>query len=356
MQDFFDKISSFYEAQKPFVVYRKPKTQTVNLMVQTDSELHVLIDFAESGFVFAPFESEREKIIFPRANCTCSKMVYKDSDIDLKKKTSNQNFQELPKLGDKNIYLKLVNAAMDFIETGEAEKVVLSRKIEIEQRTNASEILKKLILKYPEAFVYFWHHPKVGTWMGASPEVLVSSENNSIVTMALAGTQKFDGTTEVEWGAKEIREQEIVTDFIVRTLRNIVTEVGETKTIRAGNLLHLRTKIKGKLEDIGQFSEIVAKLHPTPAVCGLPKENAKDFILKYEGYDRKFYTGFLGELNISDLNNNRSSELFVNLRCMELLNDKVSIFVGGGITSKSNPEKEWDEIMAKSLTMRSVLD
>ena len=325
-------------------------------MVQKDSELHVLKDFAESGFVLAPFDSEREKIIFPREKCECSTMVFNNPEFNLKRKTSTQNFQKFPKSGDKKIYLKLVNAAIDFIDTGKAEKVVISKKIEIEKKPKIIEILINLLMNYPEAFVYFWHHPNVGTWMGASPELLVSAKNSSIETMALAGTQKFDGTTEVEWGVKEMREQEIVTDFIVRTLGNIVTGVGEIETVRAGNLLHLRTKIKGELKEMGQFSKMIAQLHPTPAVCGLPKEKTKEFILKNEGYDRKFYTGFLGELNSPDLKNNRNSELFVNLRCMELFYEKVSIFVGGGITSKSDPEKEWDEIMAKSLTMRSVLD
>ena len=90
-------------------------------------------------------------------------------------------------------------------------------------------------------------------------------------------------------------------------------------------------------------------MHPTPAVCGFPKKESKDFILKNERYDRAFYTGFLGELNMS------TSELYVNLRCMEIEKESIHIYVGGGITKESDPEKEWNETVAKSKTIKGVL-
>ncbi len=82
-------------------------------------------------------------------------------------------------------------------------------------------------------------------------------------------------------------------------------------------------------------STLIKKLHPTPAVCGLPLESSKEFILKNENYKRTYYTGFLGELNLTKENKN-TSELFVNLRCMEIKNSSAFIFVGGGITKESN--------------------
>jgi len=95
-------------------------------------------------------------------------------------------------------------------------------------------------------------------------------------------------------------------------------------------------------------------LHPTPAVCGLPKNEAKSFILENENYDRKYYTGFLGELN-SDVNGINTSSLYVNLRCMEIAKDEAIIYVGGGITKDSIPEKEWEETVRKTATMKKVL-
>ena len=99
---------------------------------------------------------------------------------------------------------------------------------------------------------------------------------------------------------------------------------------------------------------LVDLLHPTPAVCGLPKEAAKQFILENENYNRSYYTGFLGELNMG-LQNKNDSHLFVNLRCMEIEKNEAYIYVGGGITKESNPEEEWEETVAKSNIMLKVL-
>jgi isochorismate synthase len=98
------------------------------------------------------------------------------------------------------------------------------------------------------------------------------------------------------------------------------------------------------------LQQVIQLLHPTPAVCGFPKEQSKDFILENENYDRTFYTGFLGELNIEN-----QTDLFVNLRCMEIEDAKAHLFMGCGITKDSIPEKEWEESINKSATMKKIL-
>jgi isochorismate synthase len=105
------------------------------------------------------------------------------------------------------------------------------------------------------------------------------------------------------------------------------------------------------------LEEIIKALHPTSAVCGLPKAAAKDFILQNEPYDRSYYSGFLGELNI-DLATFRTeqSDLFVNLRCMKINEKQVELFIGCGITKDSVPEAEFIETVNKSMTMRKVLN
>ncbi len=82
----------------------------------------------------------------------------------------------------------------------------------------------------------------------------------------------------------------------------------------------------------------------------MPKSVATKFILKNEGYNRAYYSGFLGELNIHDVTN-----LFVNLRCMQLEKMIASIYVGGGITKDSNSKKEWDETVCKAEVIKKVL-
>ena len=98
------------------------------------------------------------------------------------------------------------------------------------------------------------------------------------------------------------------------------------------------------------LKDLIRKLHPTPAVCGLPRDKAKEFIIKNENYNREFYTGFLGEITNTD------SSLFVNLRCMKLEENIANIYVGGGITKDSNSKQEWLETVSKTQTMKSVLE
>ena len=130
-----------------------------------------------------------------------------------------------------------------------------------------------------------------------------------------------------------------------------ILKVSPIETIKAGNVLHLLTKIYGALKlDKYNLKNFINALHPTPAICGIPRKKAKQFILDSEGYNREFYTGFLGELNSEE-----RSELYVNLRCMQLKQNNAIIYVGGGITKDSIPEKEWIETVNKTNTIKKVL-
>jgi len=193
--------------------------------------------------------------------------------------------------------------------------------------------------------------------MGAFSEQFLKTENNILSTAALAGTQKLNGHNDVIWQHKEKEEQEIVSTFIVDHLSKIVSDLNYSLpyTIKAGNLAHIRTDISGILNEQHHLKEIISILHPTPAVCGYPKDIAKQFILENESYDREFYAGFLGELNYPLGDHSKITDLFVNLRCMKIQDNKAFLFMGGGITKDSIPEKEWLETVNKSMTMKKIL-
>ena len=232
-------------------------------------------------------------------------------------------------------------------------KIVLSRKEELKLTNfSISKTFEKLVYNYGNAFVYVWYHPKVGLWFGATPEQLVSIKLKTFSTVSLAGTQVYKDSLDVMWNKKELEEQQIVTNYIESNLNSLVDDLSISKptTIKAGNLLPLKTVIKGLLNEKFDLKNLIDNLHPTPAVCGMPMNNAKEFILKNEDYKRQFYTGFLGELNIDN-----SSDLFVNLRCMKIENSIASLFIGGGITIDSIPENEWLETVEKSKVMKKVL-
>jgi len=380
LEDFFERIQQHLSINLPFVVYRKPNEEKVNAILQNNDAIHTIKDFSESGFVFAPFDNSEETILIPfsQSNFITGLVVISNyiGKSDNSEEILKQHFDKLSVTvksdKEKRYHINLVEKAIETIDTEELLKVVLSRKEAVDiSETNPLETFKQLLNAYKSAFVYCWFHPKVGLWLGATPETLLKTEGSRFSTMALAGTQPYTESQQIVWGNKEVDEQKLVTDFVVDSLQSKVStlNVSDVETVRAGNLLHLKTKITGVLNN--GIQEVLKVLHPTPAVCGLPKVLAKDFIIKNENYNREFYTGFLGELNLTQKtsrNSNRrnvennayasikkTSNLFVNLRCMQLKNNRAMIYVGGGITKDSIPESEWQETVIKTYVMKKVL-
>ncbi|MCJ8167054.1 chorismate-binding protein [Pontibacter sp. E15-1] len=255
-----------------------------------------------------------------------------------------------------------VARAVEAIRAGEMEKVVMSRNY-LEPLPPAFDpivALEAMLQVYPRAFVSLVSIPGVGTWMGASPEILVSVDEEKVFrTVALAGTQPAAGTTSVanaSWRQKEIEEQAMVERYILKCFKALrlrdYTEVGP-RTVVAGNLMHLRTDFKVNLKEVDfptLGSDMLQLLHPTSAVCGLPKEPSLQFIQDNEGYDRSFYSGYLGPVNSTN-----GTHLYVNLRCMEILARHAILYAGAGITAESDPAHEWQETQHKMQTMRRIL-
>jgi len=343
-----DKMLHHHQQNLPFVVYCKPNSDTVLGLLQQNDSLYEIQDFTEKGFVFASFDGSQNYIIPDNASEQWSEDWISNSEtipqneVDFGNDISAQaNFQDL------------VSKGIQAIHTGEFQKVVVSRKESVAlEHFDLGTTFKKLVAQYRSAFVYCFHHPKIGTWLGASPEQLLNANSNSFETMALAGTQKDTGAATVVWQQKEQEEQQFVTDYIVSKLKDSGAEiqVSEAYSVKAGSLWHIKTDISGELGPELDLKKAIELLHPTPAVCGVPKAISKAFIIANENYNRSFYTGFLGELN-----SNFTSDLFVNLRCMQIENNVAHLYVGCGITKDSNPEKEWKESVNKSMTMKRIL-
>jgi len=332
--------------QKPFVIYRKPGSSSVTGIFQRGKVSHGCNKFCGPGFVFAPFDGNSAWIL-PES----------DSDMvaeDFKVKANDSVAPEFaPDADAKQDFEQLVAKAVAEIKAGAFEKVVLSRSENVKLKDfDAIAAFENLAGAYPAAFVYLWFHPETDIWMAATPETLLKANGTGFSTMALAGTQAFHGESDVSWPEKEMEEQRFVTDYIWNNLEPITSEIelSAPYTTRAGNLLHIRTDIKGRLSDASDISKVVSILHPTPAVCGLPKQEALNFIRENEGYDREFYAGFLGEIELRG-----KTDLYVNLRCMKVSGDSATLFMGCGITRDSVAEKEFMETVNKSLTVRKGL-
>ncbi|MDO6812054.1 isochorismate synthase [Tenacibaculum soleae] len=345
----FLNIKKALDNQLPFVVYCKPNSSILKGWFQKNDTLFTSDKYDESGFIFAPFNDKHDAILLPE-----NQSFFFEENITTTLDYIEKN-QIKPNNSSEEKHIELIKKGIKAIDNKQFKKVVLSRKEAIDLTDfNPIITLKKLLKNYPNAFTYLWFHPKVGMWLGATPETLVKIKGNNFKTMSLAGTQVYEVNKEVNWQPKEITEQQFVTDYITDKLAPICKKItkGAVETIKAGNLLHLKTQISGEL--LTTTTVLIKKLHPTPAVCGLPLKPSKDFILNNENYNRTYYTGFLGELNLKSQNKN-TSELFVNLRCMEVKNNTAYIFVGGGITKESNPKNEWNETVAKTKTMKKVL-
>jgi isochorismate synthase len=337
----FKEIQALLAKGNPFVCYVKPNENHWNLLQQNSEE--IILFSGQKGFVFAPFDAGF-KVVIPTTDADLSTGILEEI------KTNKSINLDVLVTNQKEAFEQLVSNGFQAIINGNFEKVVLSRKIKIPKEISILETFQNLIASYPTAFRYLFFHPRVGIWLGATPEQLVNIKDNRFETMALAGTQLY--SENIVWETKEIQEQQFVTDYILAKVKDKANLVNftEAQTVKAGNLAHLQSLISGELTNDFQALELIESLHPTPAVCGLPKEKAIAFISINEGYDRKYYTGFLGEYQM-----NNQTDLFVNLRCLEVEKNTTNIYVGCGITKDSIPEKEFIETENKSMTMRNVL-
>ena len=353
MTDLFIKVIVQLQQQLPFVLYCKPNSDRIVGLFQKNDHLYFLENFKETGFVFAPFDGDAIPYI-----------PQKYSDVLVEKVTISDFYVEtiITDSTDeqaKNTFESLVRKGLEAIKNNQFQKVVLSRKELVDLIDYDLEtVFKKLIYNYPSAFNYCFYHPKIGIWFGATPEQFLKLNQKSLQTVALAGTQVAGVSDKINWNEKEKVEQQLVTDFITSGLVGKVNKlvVSSPYSVKAGNLRHIKTDITSTIKSKKAISEIILALHPTAAVCGLPKEAAKAFILENEKYDREYYSGFLGELNI-DLATFRTaqSDLFVNLRCMKIKGKVAELFVGCGITAASIPGDEFLETVNKSMTIKRVL-
>lgn len=360
MQDNLKEIIRILWSKRiPFVAYRIPWKQEVTILAQKSSLIKSIdLDDIESvsGFILAPFESVLTKkayILKPDIIYTSSTPLGEVEKLSLQADHGTKNTFNNP-IWLKETYLEKANAVLKVLKKNKLQKLVLSRIVEKELKVNFKPCEAYVLLnqRYEHSFNYLCNLPAIGSWMGATPETFLRIYNNVAETVSLAGTKPVD---HIDWTLKERLEQAIVTDFISYELDKLGIldyKIDGPETVMAGNVAHLSSKFTISKKDLkGKVSELIRSLHPTPAVCGLPKNEAFEYIMQIEEHDRKFYAGFLGPWQMDG-----HSDLFVNLRCAEFDSSKMHIFVGGGFTSSSVAESEWEETVHKSKTLLSVAE
>lgn len=360
-----------------FALWRKPKSDRLEFLLdneQNPSKVELAFEELPSGFIVHPFADQEDKkaffiksseyfsfslddeIALPdwiKPSNSISQESIKSSIKKLLKEKSGVSFSQNEIAGEKTHYTSLVQRGIEAIEAGVLEKVVPARTklIEISEDFDLGKTFLEMIKAYPNSFVNFFHIPTVGTWIGASPETLIKTKEDHFFTMALAGTQPAIGENPLKsaaWTQKEIEEQALVCRYIVDCFKKIRLREYEEhgpKTIMAGNLLHLRTDFKVNMKATGfpQLGSVMLDLlHPTSAVCGMPRKEAHEFLQANEGFDRSFFAGFLGPVNIEG-----ETAIFVNLRTASFKGAKAILYAGAGVTEESDPDKEWEETELK---------
>lgn len=257
-------------------------------------------------------------------------------------------YTELPNVWEKTEYLEKADEFLRAIKVGGLGKAVLSRVKVVPFNKEPEALFNALCLKYPNAFVYYFSSDLLGNWIGATPEVLINRKQDELYTMALAGT--LPNSDVFAWSEKEREEQRMVEEYIIHQLKSadVTFKFGmRGEEFEAGPVKHLVTEIK--INGSADALKTAMNLHPTPAVSGLPVRDAIQLIEQTEAHNRELYTGFLGVIG-------DETHLYVNLRCAKLLGNKMFLFLGGGFTKDSVPEKEWEETEKKSKTLLNVVE
>lgn len=350
-----------------FVFYRYPNTEKYTVLRQNTSMPETLYSYdqldGKSGFVFAPFKvTAKCPIMILRPDTIEQHTLEKDIDFD------KSIFETHDVENERNKYGCIFRQFHNMLTNKRFKKIVLSRisheraVIEIDP----TKLFKRACQLYPHMFIALVSMKQCGTWLMATPEILVESIGKRWHTMSVAGTMHINVSIDTdenlsirkkvgdinEWNHKNIQEQNYVSQYILKCLQHAGTNINKTGpyTLRAGMIKHLTTDFTFNLESKYTIGKLINELHPTPAVCGIPKTKTYEYILAKEGYNRKYYSGFTGILN-----SNEGTHLYVTLRCMQIQKHEYILYSGGGLLADSEEDKEWLETENKMETMRKCL-
>ncbi len=361
-----ETISVCLENNITFAAYRLPNEKKQFIVAQKDYEPETTSDFSGigvgKGFFVAPFL---------RSN-NCPMFIIKP-DFYFEGGADAEGFEEMSKIKhrgkgvggltssdetSREEYLGQIEKIIDAIKKQEVQKVVLSRAkvVCLGFLPRAHKIFSSLCGLFPNAFIYVFNAAG-NLWMGATPEPFALLGDNVFKTSSVAGTKEnSEKYLNLEnWEGKEKQEQKYVSDYIGSVLKASQIESIEHRgpyVKKAGALLHLRTDFISNIKFAnGNIGRLINDLHPTPAVCGFPKNKALEIIRSLEKHDREYYSGFLGPVGMGS-----TFDLFVNLRCMKIMGQKMVLYSGGGLTIGSKPADEWHETEIKAGTLLSVIE
>ena len=334
----FDNDLSILEGVLPkFLIINDGKNITIRMNIEIDPRISIRDNINE-------FWDIREKIISSKSQ----NYNYGNANLSLDDfyKSFYKNYPLLN---------KQISAAIKLINDGCIEKLVLGSKLifQLKNKLNIIQILNKLRLSQANACRYLWKRNKENMIFGASPEKLFSFKEKVLQLEAIAGTEKigFDMETLLR-SDKNLREHNFVINYLIENLkflniRNYKKE--EIKVKEFGNIAHLCTLISAEVNKICPFV-LLEKLHPSPAVCGFPKEKALDYLDSLENFDRGNYASPFGWVDVEG-----NADFRVALRGARILNGEIEFIAGSGLVKGSICEKEIDEIKLKLASLANLI-
>ncbi len=360
-------IDSLTLSAVSFSLYRLPWTDEPILVLQEDGEverLEILNDLnGKRGFVLTSFGQTHPGVLIRPDKVArdweqISEVLASISGYaEVMKAEREENLSGGADEMDscKQRYTEAFHRFIAPLQQGKFKKLVLSRSEEqvLPESFSLLTAFVDACNSYPRMMISLTHTPVTGTWLGSTPEIILSGQDNQWHTVSLAGTMPMNGEVMPEdWSVKNKEEQAFVSEYIRKTVKKFGSKLTENGpyTARAGQLVHLKTDFHFCLKNTDRLGDILSELHPTPAVCGLPKKETYDFILANEGYDRGYYAGIIGWIDPQE-----HTTLYVNLRCMHVSGRTAKLYAGGGILASSTLETEWDETLHKMDTMKRII-
>ncbi|WP_020401972.1 isochorismate synthase [Gracilimonas tropica] len=257
-----------------------------------------------------------------------------------------------------------VENATDLIKQGAFKKIVLARELNVKLQypVSGTRLLNYLRNQYPDCYSFLISQDGETAFVGSTPERLASFHEREVLTEGLAGsisrgkTASEDAVLEHELlhSKKDLSEHAFVLDAIEENLQRY-SDVYEHPKVpgikKLSNVQHLYTPVHARIKEGVSRTEVLSRLHPTPAVGGYPREAAMPYINKLEYFDRGWYAGPIGWINAFG-----HGEFVVAIRSGLIKNNEVRFFAGCGIVEDSNPKKEWDETNLKFIPMLTALE
>lgn len=324
---------------------------TYQLVIRNDKayvSIHLITDEQDCTKTFEALRKERDKLIHA-AQVKEVKTYAKPNMI--------RYFEP-----HKEAYLASIDKVTSLIRDKQAEKVVIARALtlEFEQEVASPLALSHIVNEQPESYLFGLEHQSL-LFFGASPERLVKVDNHLAYSSCVAGSIRRGTTAEEdeELGQSLLKddknrgEHHYVVEMIASTFERHCTTFkvpSQPKLLKIRDIQHLYTPIEGCLKTEATILQLIKNLHPTPALGGVPQQEAMMIIRQYESMNRGLYAAPIGWVDAEG-----NGEFAVAIRSAALLGKQAYLYAGGGIVADSEAQSEYEETLVKFRPMLRAL-